>query len=160
MGVESGHYATLAFESGAVTAGAIAAPVSGTFTAVPGIQGDILGFSGTRATTKFTPHGQNIGQAVTGPVERDDQSFSINFDPSVAVHVAMRAAYLANTTALRRRGWRYWGPSGAAGSDEVIQTGEISGWKDSAPEGAGVRKVDVTITFTSPEVKIDGVIFS
>jgi len=160
MSVESGHYATLAFESGSVVAGVIAAPVSGTFTSVPGIQGDILGFSGTRATTKFTPHGANINSAVTGPVEREDQTFSINYDPSVAVHVAMRAAYLANTTALRRRGWRYWGPSGAAGVDEVIQTGEITSWKDSAPEGAGVRKVDVTVSFTEPFVKIDGVLFS
>jgi hypothetical protein len=154
----SGHNANIAFESGAVTNGVIAAPVMGTFTVVPELRGDLLGFNGSRDFTDATPHGEDIDSGVTGPIKRSESKFTLNYDPTNAVHTAMRAAFLATTVALRRRGWRFWGPNGAANVDEVIQSGEIVGWQDKAPEGAGIRQVDVTVRF-SKQAKVDGVLY-
>jgi hypothetical protein len=154
----SGHNAVYAWESGVVTAGVIATPTTGTFTAVPELMGDLNMFSGKRPITKFTPHGEDISSVVTGPIELDPSEFTLNFDPTNAVHLAMRAAFLATTPALRRRGFRKWGPNGSAGVDEVIQTGEIVGWQDTAPEGAGIRQVKISVEF-SKQCKIDGVLY-
>lgn len=154
----AGNNASLAFESGTVTAGVIAAPVGGVFSLIPELRGDILGFNGSRDFTEATPHGEDIDSGVTGPIKRKESQFTLNFDPTNAVHLAMRAAFLAPTVLLRRRGFRYWGPAGAAGVDEVIQSGEIIGWEDKAPEGAGIREVSVTVRF-SKQAKVDGVVF-
>jgi hypothetical protein len=147
---DSGHNATIAVELGTP-------PVSGVWTNIPELMGDLKGFSGTRAVTKFTPHGENINSAVTGPIERNSSSFTLNFDPNDATHLALRAAFFAPLKVNRLRGWRYWGPAGSAGVDEVIQSGEIVEWDDTAPEGAGIRQVAVMVEF-SKQAKIDGVL--
>jgi len=148
---QSGHNSVIAVELGLP-------PVMGTFTAIPELRGDLPGLSGTRDFTEGTPHGEDIDSGVTGPIKRDESSFSLNYDPTNATHTGMRAAWLATTVANRRRGWRFWGPNGAPGVDEVIQSGEIVAWKDSSPEGAGIRTVSITVRF-SKQAKVDGLVY-
>jgi hypothetical protein len=155
---ESGHNSTIAWESATVTNGIIGAPTGGVFTAIPELQGDLKGFSGSREVTATTPHGEDIDSKVTGPISRNASQFTINFNPTNAVHLALRAAFLATTVALRRRGWRFWGPNGSAGVDEVIQSGEITEWDDTSPEGAGIRQVTISVEFAKA-AKIDGVVY-
>lgn len=143
MAVEAGHNATIAVELGTPA-------VSGVFTVIPELMADLKGLSATRDWTQITPHGSTIDQGVSGPIMRNASSFTLNYNPDNATHTGLRAAFLAATKANRNRGWRFWGPSGAAGTDEVIQSGEITEWDDTAPEGAGVRQVAITVRFTGP----------
>lgn len=149
MAVEAGHNATIAVELDTP-------PVSGTWTSIPELMGDLKGWSATRDWTQFTPHGSTIDQGVSGPIMRGESAFTLHYDPANSDHTDLRAAFLASTRANRFRGFRFWGPSGSAGVDEVIQSGEIVGWDDTAPEGAGVRNVAVTVRFSGP-AWIDGV---
>lgn len=149
MAVETGHNATMAVELGAP-------PVSGVFTNIPELTGDLKGLSGTRDWTQFTPHGTTIDRGASGAIKRGPQNFTLIYDPSNATHTGLRAAFLAPLKVNRRRGFRFWGPSGSAGVDEVIQSGEITGWDDTAPEDAGLRNVAVTVNFDG-DAWVDGV---
>lgn len=149
MAVETGHNATLAVELGAP-------PVGNVFTVVPNVTGDLMGFSGTRDWTQFTPHGTTIDRGASGAIKRPPMNFTLIYDPASATHVALRSAFLAPLKVNRRRGFRVQGPSGSAGVDEVIQSGEITGWEDTAPEDAGLRAVAVTVNFDG-DAWVDGV---
>lgn len=152
MGVAtSGHNSTIAVELGTP-------PVMGTFTVIPELRGDLMGFAGTRDETNATPHGEDIDTWVTGPIVREPMTFQLNYDPTNTTHTGLRAAYLATSVVNRRRGWRFWGPSGAANTDEVISSGEITSFKDTSPEGAGIRQVELTVRF-SKQTKVDGVLY-
>lgn len=148
MAVETGHNATMAVELGTP-------PVTGVFTNIPNLTGDIMGFSSTRDWTTFKPHGSEIDRGASGAITRGPMNCTLIYDPTNATHVALRAAYTAPAKVNRRRGFRFWGPSGAAGVDEVIQSGEITGWEDTAPEDAGLRSVALTINFDG-DAWIDG----
>jgi hypothetical protein len=147
----SGHNATIYVELGTP-------PVSGTFTLIPELRGDLPGLSGSRDETNTTPHGEDIDSWVTGPIVRAPLTFNLNYVPGDATHTALRAAWLATTVVNRRRGWRFWGPSGSAGVDEVIASGEITNWVDTSPEGAGVRTASITVRL-SKQCKVDGVLY-
>lgn len=147
----SGHNSTIAVELGTP-------PVSGVFTVINELRGDLPGLSGSRDETNATPHGEDIDSWVTGPITRNPLTFSLNYVPGDATHVALRAAWLATTVANRRRGWRFWGPSGADGVDEVIGSGEITNWEDVSPEGAGIRTANLTVRL-SKQTKVDGVLY-
>lgn len=148
MAVETGHNATLAVELGLP-------PVMGVFTSIPNLTADIMGFSATRDWTQFTPHGSEIDRGASGAIKRGPLNCTLIFDPSNATHTGLRDAFTAPLKVNRRRGFRFWGPSGSAGTDEVIQSGEITGWEDTAPEDAGLRSVAVTINFDG-DAWIDG----
>lgn len=147
----SGHNSTIAVELGTP-------PVSGTFTNINELRGDLPGLSGSRDETNVTPHGEDIDSWVTGYITRNPLTFSLNYVPGDATHTALRASWLATTVANRRRGWRFWGPTGSAGVDEVIASGEITNWEDTSPEGSGVRTANITVRM-SKQVKVDGVLY-
>lgn len=149
MAVETGHNATIAVELGTP-------PTMGVFTNIPELTGDIMGFSGTREWTQFKPHGSTIDRGASGAIGRGPMNFTLIFDPDKTAHTDLRAAFLAPLKVNRRRGFRFWGPSGSAGVDEVIQSGEVTGWEDTAPEDAGLRSVAVTVNFDG-DAWIDGV---
>lgn len=150
MAVDTGHNATLAVELGTP-------PTMGDFTNIPELTGDLMGWAATRDSTQYLPHGSTIDRRASGGIKREPMTFTLIYDPDNATHTGLRAAFLAPLKVNRRRGWRFWGPSGSAGTDEVIQSGEIIGWNDTAPEDAGLRSVELTVAFDG-NAWIDGVL--
>lgn len=145
----AGHGASIGVELGSP-------PVSGVFTDIPELRGDIPGFSGTRDESNNTPHNEDIDSWTTGPIIRNPLTFTINYDRDNATHVALRAAWLEEDPDNRMRGWRFRARGGSAGTDEVIQSGEITSWEDMSPEGAPPRQATITVRM-SKQVIVDGV---
>lgn len=149
----AGHGASVAVELGSAPG---YVPVSGVFTEIPELRGNIPGLSGNRATENITPHNDDIDSHTSGPIVRPAWQFTINYVPGNPVHEGLRSAWLDPDPTNRRRGWRFRGAGGSDGVDEVIVSGELVGWEDSSPEGAAPRQATLTIQ-PSKAFIIDGV---
>lgn len=130
--------------------------VSGTFVPVGGLNSDItLAFS--RAWTKTTPHNRRVSGGITSNViELGEVPFELNYDPAATTGAEGHAALAAHFWANESFGVRMRGPEGATGDDEVIVSGELTGYEQRNPVDAGQRVLALVFHPSGPFI-VDGV---
>lgn len=142
----SGHGVSVAVEDIPV--------VSGTFVDVGGLNSNI-DFGFTREWTKTTPHNYRVDGGVTSNnIARDEFSFEVNYEHGTDHDDILRDHFLANDTF----GLRFRGPSGSAGNDEIIMSGELTSWKIMHPVDSGERKASMTFRASGPFI-VDGTVY-
>lgn len=147
----AGHGATLAVELDPV-----ASP--GVFTTIAELNSDLTGLGLSRPETNVTPHEDTIDSWVTGVLMREPWTVSVNYIHGNATHDALRGFMLENDPADRRTGFRFRGPQGTSGVDEIIASGEVTSWNETNPVREGARTAEVTMRM-SKAMKIDGVVY-
>lgn len=145
----AGHGATWAMELSLLT--------PGVFTTIAELNSDLMGLSLSRPVTPVTPHQDTIDSKVTGVLQRQPLTLTVNYVHGDSTHAALRAALLAATPALRRRGFLFRGPGWSVpGTDEIIASGEVTAFEETNPVVEGPRSAQVTIEFSKAMI-IDGV---
>lgn len=144
---QAGHGATIAIEldpSGA----------PGDFTVVAELNGDITFPELMRPETETTPHQDTIDSWVFGRLGRGPLTWGVNYIFDNTTHSFASGLYkhLVNNT---RFGVRLRGPSGTAGSDEWIMSGNLTNMTQVAPVREGARTAEITYR-PSKAMIIDG----
>lgn len=129
----------------------------GTFTLIPEITSSI-DVGSKRENTVITPHGAGVGSKIVAQVmELDDIQTDMTYKFANAVHQALHSFYLENKVF----GLMQLGPEGTAPSaDCVIQSGQVTSWKQMGPVRNGEYKCQWVFTSTTGAVKINGTIYT
>lgn len=145
-----GHGASIEVEVGTAPS---YTPVSGTFTPVPELGGDITWPTIMVPETEATAHNDNIDFWKPGVARRDQLQFTVNYVAGNVVHDMFLNQPLQKTT----RGWRLLGPSGSAGVDEIIASGFVqSVGPITHPRGEGLRTAQINVRLSGPMI-VNGV---
>lgn len=144
---EVGHGASIAME--------LAPVVSGVFTNVGELGGDISWPSLSVPESNATAHNDNIDFWKPGVLQREALTFTVNYVNGDSVHQEFIAAVLDKVT----RGFRLRGPNGSEGVDEWIASGFVQNIGPIVhPVREGIRTAQVTVRFSGPMI-VDGVAY-
>lgn len=145
----AGHASVVAIEVDPVGA-------PGVFTTIPEVTSSI-DWGSTRAKTDITPHGAGVDSHIVSQVElRDDMTLDATYKFANTVHAALYNFYRNNT----RFGLMQIGPEGTAPStDCVIESGQLTTWKQMGPVRNGEYKAQFVFRASGP-FKANGVLYS
>jgi hypothetical protein len=131
-------------------------PVTGTFTDVPELGGEIQWPTISVPETEATAHNDNIDFWKPGVAQRDQLQFTVNYVASNTVH----AMFLAQPFQKTERGWRLRGPGWTTpGTDEVIASGFIQAVGPvSHPNKEGLRTMPVMVRLSGPMI-VNGTVY-
>lgn len=147
-----GHGASIEVEVGTAPG---YVPVSGTFSEVTELGGDITWPSIMVPETEATAHNDNIDFWKPGVARREQLSFTINYVHDDPTH----ELFLASPLLKLERGFRLRGPNGSAGVDEVIASGFIQNVGPIAhPRGEGLRTAQINVRLSGPMI-VNGVAY-
>lgn len=143
----TGHGATIAMELDPSSS-------QGTFTVIAELASDITGLGLSRPTSDVTPHQDTIDSHVSGVLQREPWTFTVNYIHGNSTHTgtgSLRDAILNQT----RTGFRFRGKDGSSGDDEIIASGEVTSWNENNPVREGARTAEVTIVVSKAMI-LDG----
>lgn len=146
----SGHGVKISIET-------YAAPiVSGVFTAVAELTGDVGWPTLTRKKTDVTSHDSDIDSYVYGPMARTSKAWDLNFVYTAPTHDHLTGLYKLHLS-QSVFGVQLRDAGGSAGHAEWIMSGTIE-MIDRTSQMAGVKKATITFQPSGPFI-IDGVSF-
>jgi hypothetical protein len=142
-----GHGASIEVEVGTAPG---YVPVSGTFSEVTELGGDVVWPTISVPETESTAHNDNIDFWKPGVAQRDQLSFTINYVDGDTVHDMFLASPLLKLT----RGFRLRGPGwDTVGVDEVIASGFIqSVGPITHPVKEGLRTAQINVRLSGPMI--------
>ena len=145
----AGHGSTIAIEVDPNAA-------QGTFTTVPEVTSSI-DYSTQRQKTEITPHAAVVDSHIVSQViGRDDLTIDFTYKFANTVHAALSGHYHNN----RIFGVMIIGPEGTAPSaDTVIESGQITTWKQMGPVRNGEYKASIVFRASGP-FKYNGTLYS
>lgn len=128
----------------------------GVFTIVSEVTSSI-DFGTTRQKTDITPHGAGVDSYIVAQIiGRDDLTLDITYKFADTVHAALHDHYMSNTIF----GLMILGPEGTQPStDCVIQSGQITTWKQMGPVRNGEYKAQLVFRASGP-MKVNGTLYS